>query len=122
MKNSSGFLLGAGFLSGIISVAIPVLLLLVVGIPYGIITGLYFDKAIQPTEGKYRLFLWIVASGISYFAGLLAVVRTSPQNLFPEPTYLNYALVGFVVATVLSIAFHFIFYKIHILYHIIIMM
>jgi hypothetical protein len=116
------FLIGIGFLSGIVNVIPPYIsegssflfALYLAGIPYGIITGIYFIT-VAPLARKYlRLFLWTVASTISYIVGVQVALRATAGEWHLTP---EFALSGFLGALVLSVAFHFIFKKMKIWQH-----
>ena len=80
----------------------------------------YFIRSLSLTRKYLRLFFWIVASGVSYLSGVFVHLSISPITLFsPPPSSLPVGLAfgGLSGAIILTIAFHFIFHKIGLLRH-----
>ncbi|MEK7144913.1 MAG: hypothetical protein AAB794_03620 [Patescibacteria group bacterium] len=80
------------------------------GIPYGIVTGICFIYVLPLTRKYLRLLAWIVASGVSYYVGT-SIYLLSSRILSDGSDAGSYALAGFCGALILTVIFHFIFHK-----------
>lgn len=117
-------LISIGLLSGIINAILispffkgsisSIVSLYLAGIPYGIVTGIYYIRALPLTRKYLRLFAWVVVSGVSYFSGTILYMYAGH---FQD---IGFVLGGLGGAIILTIAFHFIFRKMSVPRHVVI--
>ncbi len=132
MKTEHALLIGAGILSGVATILVVkltyanddlsfLILLYGAGIPYGVVTGIYLTRLSSLKHKFARCILWIIASGASYVLAVQAILRLVPGDGYaPNLNPPAYALGGLVGAFVLTIAFHFIFQKLTVKRHLMI--
>jgi len=122
MKSNKISLLLIGFLSGIINILILSILGIesdlgeifyawLAGLPYGIITGIYFKKAFS--LNKKLFILWIASSALSYYAAFKAFLMTSAY--YDLISINSFSFAGLFGSLVLILAFNFFIHKINLI-------
>jgi len=133
MKKEHWLLIGVGLLSGVASICAVMstdsssdLRLYTVnyltGIPYGLVTGIYFIRTPALPHRVARYTAWVIASGLSYAVAVWTTLNMDSYWLFNgNPTPLYFAGGGLIGALVLTIAFHCIFRKLSLARHLMVL-
>ena len=114
MKSKLVFLIGAGFLSGVINASLFTTnpqandffsTLVLPGLVYGLVTGAFFIYVLPVARSIFRIILWSIASILSYTVAYFSV----PTIIGPED--ISFALAGSMGALILCVAFSVLFQR-----------
>lgn len=95
-----------------------IILLWLAGIPFGILTGIYFALVSSVSYKFLRWLAWAAISGVAYY---LAVQTALPIILEAESaSMLGYGLAGLIGSAILTLSFHALFQKLSLKQHLLV--
>lgn len=105
MKNKNTLIAGGiGLLTGVMSCFLSNIepLYFWLGLPFGVITGIYFWRLLRMTHPVGRTLGWVIISGASYFTAVWACIWANNYESMSSPPLFGNELVGYSFAGVVG--------------------